>query len=293
MGKNLSGSTLEKQKSDLVLKTMFLGNKKSKLTEGMIHSCSRLTSKNNTLDQFVDFLKAENFHAKLNLVTADYLSAFLESKVYDENCNKTIQEHLSKISSSWTALEKLGYETKIYNSEFSGIREEFKNAGHATFHRDRAFKSPKEVINNLYKMRLSSGIIAELQYTCGYRIHEAFQVSPDTIEFEGDNLFVKEGVIKGKGGFPLHKKAISAELGKKIGMQYLFLNKWEINASTFNNDIKAVTSAQYSSHSFRYNYAQHLYMELLYLGWSETNARFKVSEEMGHHRAEIVGCYVG
>ena len=59
MSKNLRGSTLTKQKKDAINRMFNLGEKKSALTKGQIHSCHYLSAKNNTLDQLVDFLENE------------------------------------------------------------------------------------------------------------------------------------------------------------------------------------------------------------------------------------------
>lgn len=292
MAKNLSGSTLEKQKRDLILKTMAFGVKKTKETQGLIHSCSRLTAKNNTLDQLISYLIGIGFNEKLNLITIDLVRDFLQTKVEDGNCNKTLAEHISKISSSWTALNSLGYVTDIYPEDFDDLREEFKHAGHETFHRNRAFADPEKIIEGLYGLFLDSGIIAELQYTCGYRVHEAFQVRPDIIEFQGDDLYIKEGAIQGKGGFALHKKKISAELGQKIMMQFAFIGRWKITSAIYNSRIKHVAGKGYSSHCFRYNYAQNLFTKLKNEGMSDEDAKFDVSEAMGHHRPEITNHYL-
>ena len=292
MSKNLSGSTPEKQKADLIHKTMAFGVKKTIDTEGMIHSCARLTSKNNTFDQFIPFLNGISFTEKLNLVTIDIIDAFMQTKVEDGNCNKTLAEHISKFSSSFTALGNLGYATNVNEHEFDELRKNYKNAGYETVHHNRAFKKPQKVIDDLYSLFLSSGIIAELQYTCGYRVHEAFQVTPDIIEFRGDDLYVKEGAVQGKGGFPLHEKKISAALGRKIGMQFMFFEGWEITPAIYNTRIKHVAGKEYSSHSFRYNYAQNLYARLIREGYTDKDAKKIVSEAMGHHRPSITNHYL-
>jgi len=293
MSRNLRGSTLSKQKKDAINRMFNLSEKKSVLTQGQIHSCNYLSAKNNTLDQLVDFLEDESYPGKLNLVTADYISAFSEVKVEDKNCNKTIKNHLSKISSFFTALKRLGYETNITHEEFQALRDEFKNAGHETLSFDRSFENPEKVIESLYCMRLSSGILAELQFTCGYRVHEAFQIKPEHIEFKNNLLTIKKNVIKGKGGFPLHMKLILPELYRKLQLLFEFHGGFDISANQYNKDIQYIAGKTYSSHAFRYNYAQLLYEGFVLSGYTEHEAKLQVSEAMGHHRAEITGCYLG
>lgn len=293
MGKNLHGRALVQQKEDALNRMFSLGEKKSVHTKGKIHSCNYLTAKNNTLDQLVTFLEDENYLGKLNLVTADFISAFLESKVEDENCNKTIKNHLSKISSFFTALKRMGYEINLSKEEFEVLHVEFKDSGYETLSFDRSFINPEKVIEALYCMRLSSGILAELQFTCGYRVHEAFQIRPEHVEFKNNLLSIKEGVIKGKGGFPLHMKLILPELYRKLQLLFEFYDGFDISVNQYNKDIHYITGHGYSSHSFRYNYAQLLYQGFLLSGCTENAAKLQVSEAMGHHRAEITGCYLG
>lgn len=292
MGRNLSGSTLEKNKRDLINRTDGFGVKKTKDTIGMNHSCSRLKNKNSTLDQFVTYLNSVGFGQKLNLVTPSLISDFIQEKVEDGNANSTIEEHLSKISSSFTALNNKGFDIKTVDSDFADLRVEFKDAGYATYHTDRAFENPQHVIDKLYKKRIASGIVAELQDSCGYRISEAFQVTPDLIEYQGSKLYVKEGVIEGKGGFPLHKKEISPELYRKIQIVHEMYQGWGISLETYNLDIKYVHGKKYSSHCFRYNYAQRLFQKLIDNGNNEYDALLIVSEAMGHHRASITKHYL-
>ena len=220
------------------------------------------------------------------------ISDFIQEKVEDGNANSTIKEHLSKISSSFTALNNKGFDVRILDSDFADLRVEFKNAGYSTFHTDRAFENSQLVVDKLYTKRIASGIISELQNNCGYRLNEAFQVTPDLIEYQGNKLYVKEGVIEGKGGFPLHKKEISPALYRKIQILHDMNQGWGISPETYNLDIKYVHGKEYSSHCFRYNYGQSLFQKLINNGVSEYNALLIVSEAMGHHRAEITKHYL-
>lgn len=292
MGKNLKGSTLETQVKNSIIRRLNLGVKKGDLSTGFIHSCARIDSNNNTLFQLANFLEKNGFDKKFNLVTASWISEFLESKVEDGNSDHTIMNHLSVISSTFTALDTMGYSIKISSEDFNDLRKEFKGAGYKNVHQNRAFKNPEEVIEKLYEMRLSSGLLAELQLTCGYRIHEALQVCPEIIEFKDNELYVIEGAIRGKGGFPLQRKKISSEMSKKIGMQFMVLEGWEITADTYNNDIKYVSDSSYSSHSFRYNFAQDEYQKNVDKDLDVKEAKRQVSESMGHHRPHITDHYL-
>ncbi len=292
MGKNLSGITLEKQKVDLINRTDGFGVKKTNETIGVNHSCSRLTNKNSTLNQFVTFLNSEGFEQKLNLVMPSLISDFIQEKVEDGNANSTIKEHLSKISSSFTALNNMGFTINSDELDFADLRVEFKNAGYDTFHTDRSFENSQLVVDKLYTKRIASGIISELQNSCGYRISEAFQVRPDLIEHQGNELYVREAAIEGKGGFPLHKKKISPELYRKIQILHEMHQGWGMSPETYNLDIKYVHGNKYSSHCFRYNYAQSLFQKLIDSGNSEYDALLIVSEAMGHHRASITKHYL-
>jgi len=261
----------------------------------MIHSCARLDGKNNTWDQVVEHLYEVGFTKKLNLITSNEVSSFLLAKVEDGNCTKTLLEHLSKISSSITALNALGYKVNISEAEFDELRKQFKKLGYTTMHQNRAFDNPKQVIEDLYALSYPSysyGTIAELQYICGYRIHEALQVTPEMFEQRNDECYIKEGVIKGKGGFPLHEKQIPLKLAGNIVIQFFMMGGWDMTMATYNEGIKSVAGDEYSSHCFRYNYAQELYAKLKAKGYTTAEAKLEVSEAMGHHRLEITNHYL-
>ena len=294
MAKNLSGASLESQKADLIHKTMAFKVEKTKETVGLIHSCSRLNGKNCTFDQFVEHLTEMGFTKKLNLITRTEVASFLFYKVEDDNCTKTILEHLSKISSSISALEVLGYQTDINDKEFHTLRVEIKTLGYVTMHKDRAFDDPSKVINDLYTLSTdyAYGTIAELQYICGYRIHEALQVTPEMLEQRNDKCFIKEGAVQGKGGFPLHEKEIPLNLAGKIVVQFFMKDGWDMTTAQYNKGIKTIAGDEYSSHCFRYNYAQELFTELIAKGYSEVESKLTVSEAMGHHRPEITQHYL-
>ncbi|PCI28652.1 MAG: hypothetical protein COB67_05950 [SAR324 cluster bacterium] len=288
MGRNLNGSTLEKQKKDLIHKTLSFGNKKSKETIGMIHSCERLDGKNSTFNQLVFFLNGCEYDIKLNLITVDIVSEFLEKKVEDGNSRETILEHISKISSSFIAIERLGFTIELTCKDFEILRLEFSDISEKSLSVNRAFTTPKRVVENLYKVNERAGVFSELQYICGYRFHEVLQINPDKIEIINNKMYIKEGTISGKGGFPLHQKQIPFHLGKKILDLYRKYNKLYISLSQYNTLIKQVSKQKYSSHSFRYSYAQELFRSLINIGIPVKRAKYITSEALGHHRISVV-----
>lgn len=292
MPKNLSGSSLPSQKIDCINRTLAFEQNESKKTEGFIYSRPRLNDKNSTLNQLVNYLNFIGFNFKLNLIPIDIISDFIQTKAEDGNSNKTLLEHISKISSTFTALDNLNYAINVTTEDFTQLRTEFRNVGEKSRHKNRAFKLPKKVVSDLYKLNHVSGIIAELQDACGYRIHEALQVTPQIIEVRNDGFYIKEGAIKGKGGFPLHEKKISAQLVQKITQDFTSLGEWGITPAQYNSDIKQVAGVKHSSHAFRYNFAQALYAKLIREGHKKGLAKLIVSEAMGHHRPEITNHYL-
>ena len=292
MKRNLSGSTLEQQKVDLIDRTDAFGLKKSKTTIGMNHSGPTLDNRNSIFNQLVVFLDNFNFDQKLNKMPSHLFSELLQTKVEKGNCSTSIERDISLVSASFKANKRKRYYTLMTEKDFDDLKTEFKYQGKKSKHNNRAFTNPNNIINSLYEKRIASGILSELQNTCGYRIDEAFQVKPEYIESIGNKFFIRKNVIKGKGGFPCHLKEISAELYSNIKIMYEMDNGWGISQDTYNNDIKYVAGNEHSSHAFRYNYAQSLYKKLLQEGYTENEAKLEVSEQMCHHRASIVNHYL-
>ena len=292
MPKNLKGPALTNQKEDCINRTRSFNIKKSISTQGKIHSCSRLNNKNSTFNQLVIFLEIIGYTQKLNIVPIDLISEFIQTKAEDGNSNETLLEHISIISSTFTALRNLKYAVAISDQDFADLRTEFRTVGIKAVHKNRAFKSSKKVVEDLYEFNNTAGIVSEFQETCGYRIHEVLQINPGMIEVLDDGFYIKEGMIKGKGGFPLHQKKISSSLVKKITVHFASVDSWKITAAQYNSDIKQVTGTKYSSHSFRYNYAQALYAKLTAEGYTVPEAKRIVAEAMGHHRKDITDHYL-
>lgn len=151
----------------------------------------------------------------------------------------------------------------------------------------RAFKNPWNVIAAMPDHRAQ--LAAMLQLMSGLR---SMNVTRLQLNNDGSSLYVRS-----KAGYTVPHFAISPKISAEL--RKLADSFGKVNLIAYKPYIAAIRAAcaitgeKYTgSHSFRHNYAQRRYSELRAQGLSEDRAKMQVSEELFHHRLDVIDKYL-
>lgn len=150
----------------------------------------------------------------------------------------------------------------------------------------RAFRDPLRVIAAMSDPR--ARLAAEIQLTTGLR-----SMNVTRLQLNNDGSLY----VRSKAGFTVPNFKIPAKISAEL--RKLADPSGKVNLIAYKPYIAAIRAAcaitgeKYTgSHSFRHNYAQRRYSELRAQGLSEDRAKMQTSEELFHHRLDIIDKYL-
>ena len=150
----------------------------------------------------------------------------------------------------------------------------------------RAFHDPWRVIATMTDPRAQ--LAATIQLTTGLR-----SMNVTRLQLNNDGSLY----VRSKAGFTVPNFKIPAKISAEL--RELADSSGRVNLISYKPYIAAIQAAcaavgeRYSgSHSFRHNYAQSRYAELRGQGMSVDRAKLVVSEELFHHRLDIIDKYL-
>lgn len=255
-------------------------------------------------DEVIRTAKELGYFAKNNFQIQDMqqihdnvILSFFEIKIEDECSYRTISTYISHLEKVHIALAKMKSKIEKHDKLFTrkALIEARKNAKEFAFNhkkQNRAYKNPLQIISLLPK---EYSFIAKLQLHYGLRVIEAAKIKLSQLDEETNSF-----TFQGKGGYKLTKtldKKIYLEVRNSIiasvnnGKNGLFIS-YSTYASELKKAVIACTEKWNSTHGLRYNYAQNRFKFYLDSGETENEALKLVSEDLGHHRAEITGTYL-
>lgn len=233
-----------------------------------------------------NFSKENGFGTKLTKISAECVKDFLTVKLESGKAYNTMMGYL-------TAINKLdGFINAAtgHPARFSGIpdsmRQEIKETAPKTDTETRAFENPRAVIGAIQDPRCQ--LAAEIQLATGLRVHDVTFIRLN----ENGTLN-----INSKAGRRIENYQIPQQLSDR-------LNAINGGAGTFHlagynhyaYELKkacAATGEHYTgTHAFRHSYAKESFARHIEEGMSEEKAKAAVSEELFHHRLEVVEIYL-
>lgn len=244
-----------------------------------------------------NFLKAEGSLKNIEKIDDSQIKSFIKHKIDD--CG--VSHSTAKVYIA--SMEKLEMALNMYAEKTeSGNNYEFKlddmrsyaNENCERFDGSRAFENPAKVVDSLDGQ---SQLIASVQYESGCRVNEVISLKEENLI--GNNTI---RLTNTKGGLP-RDVTVSPETYQKVSERisdnngkFCEVSEKKGIGESYRADLKEVCSnlgENYSgSHSFRWNFAQESFNEKLDEGKSVLSAKKEVSEEMGHHRADITDHYL-
>lgn len=254
------GTSKKENREQSGVKSLESGHKVS----DKVHSFKSMENLKNDLTNLANYAKTEFKIQDIKAINIEIVSSWLEAKEIGYNTASNYMSELNKVSDYFNFTKE----------EIKDLRADLKKELPKTELETRAYR-------NLEKIELKEKHQAsfELQRDYGLRVNAATHINLDK-QLHGNTLIYKE-----KGG-KLSQKELSPNLAQKI-KENAVDGKYEINKRTYSRDLqkKIELSGQKfnGTHGIRHTYAQKM---------METNSKAKVSQEMGHSRAEITDTYL-
>lgn len=254
-----------------------------------IHSSLTLDRYKSTWRDYLSFCRNEGNYGKdprnySPESVADYMSHRIEG-----GCSENTLQSIGSALSKWAVMCDKAYGGDRFTTWAKPIAES-RALGRQICPRldqeTRAFSNPWNVIAAMTDPR--ARLAATIQLTTGLR---SMNVTSLQLNADG-SLFVRS-----KAGFTVPNFKIPAKISAEL--RELADSSGRVNLISYKPYIAAIQAAcaavgeRYSgSHSFRHNYAQTRYAELRGQGMSVDRAKLVVSEELFHHRLDIIDKYL-
>lgn len=228
--------------------------------------------------------------SNLNQIKPDMVAGFLSELCDRDYARNTVQSYASTLEKFAVVLDQ-SYSTSTPRSEswhaaIEGVRDEISQC----VQKDtvaRAYENPQAMIDNLPSERLQ--LVGDMQLHYGLRIADATKI--DGSKIDADNVLT---ISNSKGGQDHHVQLTDADAQRVrdiCGDGCIGIKQSEYRAA-LQKACESTGQDWNGSHGLRHNYAQNRMHELVDSGVPHTRALVIVSEELGHHRAEVTHTYL-
>lgn len=238
-------------------------------------------------------------HPQLKLMTAEQVGAYLQDLSVSAKSYETFGmacKALSKLDGMITDATRGKFVPNVAKTiaEWRDVGREILPGGRE--HAPRAFQDPQAVIAGLRDER--NVLAAEIQLRTGLR---AGDVCKMTLNPDGQSFYINS---KCGNRFPEYKlpadltekvKALAEQYGRVLADGSVRINvvsSYKTYLRDLSQSCRACGEIYSGSHSFRYNMARALFLELRAQGMDIDHAKAKVSEALFHHRIDITERYL-
>ncbi len=267
-----------------------------------IYSYKALDVYRDVAKQLMSYVKSEFGIKDIEKLTGEHVKSFLEYKIEQGVSYRTFQQYAAAVEKLEVALNRysdISNRGNSYNFEpyIKQVREIAKETLEKT-NPTRAYENPKNLIKNLTEKE--HFLMAKMQYEGGARLHEGSLIKQDQLKGIDKDPFTNKEVgkieVQGKGGY-VRDIRVSADTYRQLKNYVKEKGEFKIDKNAYRADLKSAaikTGQKYTgSHGLRWNFAQERFNELQEKGnLTYEQALKQVSEEMGHHRADITEHYL-
>ena len=274
-----------------------------------IHSTGTRDTYEATWRQVLEHAKSEFGVKDIERLTGQHIQSYLESKIsVSENriSNQTFLNYSAACEKLETALTMYAFRaatgnTYSFTQNIQAVRETAREINLDRFEGNRAYESPKLLIDNLKYEAYQ--LAARIQFEGGARISEANHIGKEQLKgiFKDPYSGQMKGrfEVQGKGG-KIRDIQVSLETYKALKETIDEKGSFDFTDRTYRNDLEKTARfigedpENKGSHGLRWNFAQDRFSDAqLKADVNEIQAFSIVSEEMGHVRASITEHYLG
>ena len=253
-----------------------------------IHSSLTLDRYKSVWRDYISYCRAEGYGKDPRTYGPVTVTDYMQHRI-DAGCSANTLQSIGSALGKWAAACDRAYGGDRFASWAKPIAEA-RSIGRQICPRldqeTRAFTNPWNVIAAMSDPR--ARLAAEIQLTTGLR-----SMNVTRLQLNNDGSLY----VRSKAGFTVPNFKSPAKISAEL--RELADSSGRVNLISYKPYIAAIQAAcaavgeRYSgSHSFRHNYAQSRYAELRGQGRSGDRAKLEVSEELFHHRLDIIEKYV-
>lgn len=253
-----------------------------------IHSSLTLDRYKSVWRDYISYCRAEGYGKDPRTYGPVTVTDYMQHRI-DAGCSANTLQSIGSALGKWAAACDRAYGGDRFASWAKPIAEA-RSIGRQICPRldqeTRAFTNPWNVIAAMSDPR--ARLAAEIQLTTGLR-----SMNVTRLQLNNDGSLY----VRSKAGFTVPNFKIPAKISAEL--RELADSSGRVNLISYKPYIAAIQAAcaavgeRYSgSHSFRHNYAQSRYAELRGQGMSVDRAKLVVSEELFHHRLDIIDKYL-
>lgn len=279
---NLKGGSFEKQIKDIHHRLSAFGESRHGRNDNQTHSSALSIKRAEISRSFANYCEHNQLDGKLNeLMTNENIKSFLDERC--ENFAKSTAENYTRAFSSMIqGLEHSNVDIPYTKDVFEEKMAEIRDMPDLIPEQGRAIEEVEKLIEDLYKDRYSSGVLAEIQNEIGVRVSEAYKIAQNVEKYYNESSGTINGLI-GKGNHIYAPKEISSQLIEKIRQIEEMPTQ-----RTYSRDLEKY---EVTTHDFRYTYAAREFEEKIANGVEYNKALREVSEELNHSRGEMTNYY--
>lgn len=241
--------------------------------------------------QLGKFQKENGYGTNLRKVSPDCVRDFLQDKLDSGRSCNTMEGYITAINKLDACLDAMSGRTRgrLFEGVIEGpdgMRAVSKETAPRLDTETRAFSDPQAVVAAIADPRCQ--LAAELQLQTGLRAHDVCY-----IRLNDDGSLA----IKSKAGRTIPHYAIPSELSARLadingGPGTFGLTGYSHYVYELSKACAQVGEHYTGTHALRHSYAQQSYADHRASGMSDNEAKAAVSEELFHHRLEIVDVYL-
>ena len=253
-----------------------------------IHSSLTFDRYKSVWRDYINYCKGEGYGKDPRQYGPETVSDYMTHRI-DDGCSSNTLHSIGSALSKWAAMADRAYggtRFQDWAKPIAAARALGRQVCPRLDTETRAFRDPWRVIAAMDDPR--ARLAATIQLETGLRSMNVtrLQLNPD------GTLFVKS-----KAGFTVQNFKIPAKIAAEL--RQMADGTGRVNLIAYKPYIAQIQAACASvgekytgSHAFRHNYAQNRFNELRQGGMSVDRAKLQVSEELFHHRLDVVDKYL-
>ena len=253
-----------------------------------IHSSLTLARYKSTWRDYLSFCRTEGYGKDPRQYGPETVADYMQHRI-DTGCSENTLQSIGSALGKWAAMADRAYggdRFRAWSKPIAAARALGRQVCPRLDVETRAFRDPLRVIAAMSDPR--ARLAAEIQLTTGLR---SMNVTRLQLNNDG-SLFVRS-----KAGYTCPHFVIPAQISNEL--RALADPSGRVNLIGYKAYISQIQAAcaavgeRYSgSHAFRHNFAQGRYAELRGQGLSVDRAKLQISEELFHHRLDIIDKYL-
>ncbi len=252
-----------------------------------LYGINTIDSYRNSVEKFGTWAKENAGLKDLTKTVPEAVKAYLSSRIAENVAHKTFQAEKAALNKFESALNKYSQTHNLNKTYDFKLNETFKN-DHKSLRRADVRAYSAKVVEKLLSIKNPAvNLAVRLALNAGLRKSEILKLSEKNIL--GDKI----DVIGAKGGkdrivSKIHDRSLISDVKAFLKENNIQKLGDAMSGAKINNEIRAVLKDTGAIHPLRHNYSISTIKDFEKEGYSNIQAEYFTSGQLGHERVEIV-----